>query len=224
MTVAHCDGTLTLMLDAAPYLALTLVGLAILAGAGALLLRMHRATMALAAAQEREVETRGYAVGRARQPDRGAVTLVWGRFDRPQPLYLRVSSRDPLAAAAGSLGFADMRVGHGAFDASFVVRTNHPDLARAFLTAERCDLLLIRERVEFVVSSPQNLLSAEWYAKATRRDLREVWMVRADGNAEGAELEALVALGQSLAAAYLECCGQLPRTEGDAVAGAFEAR
>ena len=224
MTVAHCDGILTLMPDAALYVSLTLAGLAILAGAGALLLRMHRATMALAAAQEREVETRGYAVGRARQPDRGAVTLVWGRFDRPQPLYLRVSSRDPLAAAAGSLGFADMRVGHGAFDASFVVRTNHPDLARAFLTAERCDLLLAHGRVELVVSSPQNLLSAEWYAKATRRDLREVWMVRADGNAEGAELEALVALGQSLAAKYRDFCEQIPRTEGDAVAGAFEAR
>ena len=224
MTAAPSADTLVRMHNTWFYLSLTLAGLTVLAAAAALLLRMHRATMALAAAQEREVETRGYAVGRARQPDRGAVTLVWGRFDAPQPLYLRVSSRDPLAAAAGNLGLADLRVGHGAFDASFVVRTNHPDLARAFLTAARCDRLLAHGRIEFVVSSPQNLLSAEWYAKATRRDLREVWMVRADGNAEGAELEALVALGQSLAADYRDLCAQRPRTEGDPVASAFEAR
>jgi hypothetical protein len=203
---------------------LILGGLAVLAGAGVLLVRLHRATLALAASQERDVATHGHAVGRAVQHDRGAVTLVWGRFEAPLPFYLRVSSRDPLAAAAGSLGFADLRVGHGAFDGSFVVRTNRPAWARAFLTSERCELLLTKGRIEFVVSSPQNLLSAEWYASLARRDLREIWMIRADGNVEGEALDALVAFGRSLAAEFGAYCTQLPRTEGDTIAEAFEAR
>jgi len=183
-----------------------------------------RTSRALAERVDREMRTRGYVISHAVQRHSGSVTWVYGRYSEPMPFYLRLSNRDRIESVAGQLGIADLKVGHPEFDAAFVVRTNQPDWARAFLTPALCSRLATFESLEFIVSSMSQLLTPDYWPAERSRDLRTLWMLRTDGHLDEAAVRPYVDLARELSASVERLCADKPRTADACRATFLEAR
>jgi hypothetical protein len=132
------------------------------------------------------------------------LTRIWQLFDEPTPLYLHVSSLDPLASAAGMLGIGDLRLGEGSFDAEFVVKTNNAGAAKRVLSLELQKELLTFSRIAFRTGSLNGLLSVDYLPEIKAdRDLRRVWSISVGGRLNPEEIQRLLVLGQRLRDAVL---------------------
>lgn len=171
---------------------------------------------------QQQLQTRGYAISHARQRHRGPVTWVWGRYSTPVPFYLHVSNRDPVSTMAGQWGIKDIKVGHPAFDADFVVRSNQPEWAKAFLTPELCDRLVPFESLQFITSSIGNLLTPDYWPGVRERDLRDLWMLRTDGKIEEPDVGVYVDLAQELSTSLKDFCRRKTHSIEDCRSEAFE--
>lgn len=124
------------------------------------------------------------------------LTRIWQLLDEPSPLYLHVSSLDPIASAAGMLGLADLRIGEGSFDAEFIVRSNNPVAAKRVLTHEMQKELLSFSRIGFRTGSLNGLLSVDYLPEMKAdRELRKVWAIEARGRLTPEEIQRLLNLG-----------------------------
>jgi hypothetical protein len=124
------------------------------------------------------------------------LTRIWQLLDEPSPLYLHISSLDPLASAAGMLGVADLRIGEGSFDAEFIVRSNNPVVAKRVLTQELQKELLSFSRIGFRTGSLNGLLSVDYLPEVKAdRELRKVWAIEARGRLTTEEIQRLLNLG-----------------------------
>jgi hypothetical protein len=146
--------------------------------------------------------TCGYVIEPIRHKPIGDMTRLWAKFDTPTSFYLQLSNLDPIQNLAGVVGIADLRVGHPEFDSAFVVRSSHPDQARAILDDHMCSLLLTRGLLRFRTGSIDSLLGADYFPENRHtRDLREYWMLEVEGKPEVVDSDALLALGRRLASA-----------------------
>lgn len=165
----------------------------------------HRGAKRRFAEAVASLDTRGYARTPARQSSGGPVTWLWSRFPDPVPIYLRVSNRDRVEALAGRLGVNDIEIGERAFDDLFVVRSNHPEIARRLLDAETRARLLGYRDIDFLTGAIGNLLTPDYWPKQRRdRDLRTLWMLRIGGDLSDRQCEPYLALARSLARRILE--------------------
>jgi hypothetical protein len=127
------------------------------------------------------------------------LSRIWQLLDEPTPLYLHVSSLDPLASAAGMLGIGDLRLGEGSFDAEFVVKTNNAAAAARVLTSELQKELLTFRGIGFRTGSLNGLLSVDYLPEIkTDRELRRVWSIAARGHLKPEEIQRLRELGKRL--------------------------
>lgn len=155
---------------------------------------------------KRQLQETGYVITHAYERHRGPVTWVWGRYREAVPFYLHFSNRDPIAAAAGRLGIADLSLGQPKFDAAFIARSNKPDWAREFMTKELCEKLEKFESIQFLTSSIGHVLTPDYWPEQQNRELRDVWMLRVDGRLESPAIDPYVELARSLSAALEEFC------------------
>jgi hypothetical protein len=153
-----------------------------------------------------QMQTHGYAVTRAREANRGAVTWVWGRYSQPLPWYLHFANRYPELALAERALPDHLTVGHAAFDKHFYLRTNQPDWARQFFTLQRCDELVGHDDIQFLTSAIGQILTPDYWPKLKERNLRDLWMLRISGEPEGADLERYAALALRLSADVQAFC------------------
>lgn len=153
-----------------------------------------------------QMQSRGFVLSHTYQPHRGPVTWVWGRYSKPVPFYLHFSNRDPIAAMAGQIGIADIRLGHAVFDAAFYVRSNQNEWAKEFMTSQLCERLLQFESVEFITSSINNLLTPDYWPDEQERDQRDLWMLRTDGKLDESAAVAYIELAQELSTSLQHFC------------------
>lgn len=127
------------------------------------------------------------------------LTRIWQLLDDPSPLYLHVSSLDPIASAAGILGVADIKVGADAFDAGFIVRSNNTAVAKRVLSSELQQALLSFGPIGFRTGSLNGLLSVDYLPEMKAdRELRKVWAIEARGRLAPEEIQRLLDLGLKL--------------------------
>jgi len=172
----------------------------------------------------RQLQEKGYVITYAYQRYRGPVTWVWGRYREPIPFYLQFSNRDSIAILAGNLGIADIAVGEPVFDAGFIVRSNKPDWAREFLTKERCGKLVRFEGIQFLTGSISNVLSSDYWPEDQHRELRDIWMLRADGKLEEPAIAPYIELACELSSSLERFCLGRPCDPHDRNSAMFEGR
>jgi hypothetical protein len=168
--------------------------------------------------------TRGYAVEASYRKPIGDLTRVWGKFQAPTAFYFQITNLDPGENLAGKLGIGDIRLGYEDFDDAFVLRSSHPDQARAMLDEDLRRVLLARQTLRFRTGSINSLLGADYFPEnRDTRDLREYWMLEFVGKPETVDEQALVALGQRLAQAIVSAPG-IVGDAGSLRTGFFEGR
>jgi hypothetical protein len=135
-----------------------------------------------------------------RRENSGRVTRLWGPLPEPTPIYLRVLNNDGLLVSMGDLlGVADLKMGNARFDGNFVVRSNHPDAARAVLDEAMQRRLMGHRRIDFSTGAIANLLGPDYRPELKEdRDLRAWWSLRAEGELSEAQCQPLVALATDL--------------------------
>jgi hypothetical protein len=186
--------------------------------------RLARAMRERADQARASLAARGYVIEPSHLKGTGYLTRLWGKFDTPTAFYWQLSNLDPIQNLAGAAGIADLRVGHPKFDSAFVVRSSHPDLARAILDPDLCNHLLTLGLLRFRTGSIDSLLGADYFPEnRDTRDLREYWMLEFRGKPEAVDTVALLDLGRRLtsAVAALPC----PVTDPKSLrTGFFEGR
>jgi len=153
-----------------------------------------------------QLKKQGYVVDFPVVPKSHAqLTRIWQLLDEPTPLYLHVSSLDPIASAAGMLGVADMKLGADAFDAQFIVRNNNAAAAKRVLSTELQQALLSFGPIGFRTGSLNGLLSVDYLPELKAdRELRKVWAIEARGRLTPEEIQRLLELGLKLRDAVIQ--------------------
>ncbi len=201
----------------------------VILGLGALVMvvvlpRLARAMRKRVEDAQASLATRGYAVESSSLKPVGQMTRLWAKLERPTALYLQVSNLDPVQNLAGQVGIADMRVGDRDFDASFVVRSSHPELARRVLDSDTRRFLLERGTLRFRTGSIDSLLGADYFPEQREsRDLRDLWMIEVTGKPAEVDENALFALGRRLADATAGAGAEITDQSGLRT-GFFEGR
>ncbi len=127
------------------------------------------------------------------------MTRIWQLLEQPTPYYVHISSLDTIASVAGSLGIADLKVGHDRFDREFFVRSNNDAVVGEFLTLESQEEFLSWKSIRFRTGSITNLLGADYLPDIKKdRDLRRVWMIDVIGKLDENQIKQLKLFGFKL--------------------------
>ena len=161
------------------------------------------------------IDERGFAIEEWHEKDRGPLTVCWGVFPDPIPLYIRISNRDQLEILVKTMSGNDIKLGDGLFDARFIVRSNYPLIAQQLLNAECRKTLRKFDNIEFVTGSINSVLSADHWPneKKDARTLRKIWMVQTRGKQSEEALSEHIALGQKLAQEVQVLSGKIENPE-----------
>jgi len=153
----------------------------------------------------RQLQIQGYVVDYpVMSSSHVQMTRIWQLFDTPTPFYVYISSLDIIAAAAGRLGVADLKVGNSAFDNKFVLRTNNEALLKRMLTPELQEALLAWDKICFKTGAIVGILTVDYLPEIkTGRDERRVWMIETYGKLQDNDIKRLLELGYKLRDATL---------------------
>jgi hypothetical protein len=221
-SVADC---ILMNLDASDliHIALFLGTVVLAAGAG---LYAHRQASRSSANAEAMLARRGYVRQLTRREGGGPVTHLWGPLPAPTPIYLRVCNNDGVMVALGDLfGLADMKVGEPRFDAAYVVRSNHPDAARAVLDEDMRRRLKGHRGLDFCTGAISNLLGPDHLKTQTEdRDLRTLWSLYVAGDLSEAQCKPMLALAHDLVARLQAQADQGGFASDDYRVGSWEGR
>lgn len=150
---------------------------------------------------QKSLKELGYVIGHASEGNRKSITRVWAPFRKPMPLYIQVANGDPIQVIAGRLGVKDIKTGYPEFDDKFVVRSNKPDLANAFLTKDIKEKFMSFDRISFLTGSNDSLWCSDFPKEAgIEPKARLFWMVKTNGTISDEEARPYLEWGQSLAA------------------------
>ena len=153
----------------------------------------------------RQLQRQGYVVDYpVMSSSHAQMTRIWQLLEAPTPFYVYISSLDPIASAAGMLGFADLKIGNHAFDNKFVLRTNNEALLKRMLTSELQEELLAWDNICFKTGAIVGILTVDYLPEITiGRDERRLWMIETYNKRQDNDIKRLLQLGYKLKDATL---------------------
>lgn len=140
----------------------------------------------------------------------GNLTRIWGKLTEATPLYIQVSSFDPLSVCVGNTGLFDIKVGDADFDVCFVVRSNNREKAIQVLNPNLRKAFREIVDVRFRTGSIITLLGIDYFPEIKEKELRNFWMIEQKVNPDPSKLKQLHQLGLDMVKEIEKVCQDWP--------------